>query len=71
MLREYQMNRIEKTSASTATVTSRTNRGVCIVRWSASRHFSCASAENPYGMAAVMPVIRTSVVNTVAPPEPR
>jgi len=41
------------------------------LRWSIQRHLICASAENPYGIAAVMPVISTSVVNTVAPLEPR
>ena len=50
---------------------SRTNRGVSRVLWSIHRHLSCASAENPYGIAAVMPVISTRVVNTVAPLEPR
>ena len=64
------MNRIENTSASTATIMSRANRGVCIWRWSIHRHFSCASAEKPYGIAAVIPVIKISVVNTVDPSEP-
>ena len=50
---------------------SRTKRGVSSVRWSTSRHLIWASAENAYGIAAVMPVISTSVVNTVAPLEPR
>ena len=49
---------------------SRANRGVSTVLWSIQRHLICASAENPYGIAAVMPVISTSVVNTVAPSSP-
>src|SRR4051812_26861437 len=70
VLREYQMNNTEKTSASTATVRSRASRGVCTGRLSRSRHLICASAENPYGIAAVTPVIRTNVVKTVAPLAP-
>ena len=38
---------------------------------SAQRHFSCARAEKTYGIAEVMPVIRTKVVKTVAPLVPR
>ena len=70
VLREYQMNRIEKTSDTTATTMSRTNRGVSQRPVVDQRHLIWASAENPYGMAAVMPVISTSVVKTVAPLEP-
>ena len=50
---------------------SRTNRGVSTARWSARRHLIWASAEKAYGMAAVMPVISTKVVKTVAPLDPR
>ena len=40
-------------------------------RWrSARHHLSWASAEKPYGMAAVIPVMSTSVVKTSAPPAP-
>ena len=55
VLREYQMNSAEKTSATTAIVTSRTNRGVRRVRLSYTRHLICARAEKPYGIAAVIP----------------
>ena len=46
-------------------------RGDSTCLWSIQRHLICANAENPYGMAAVIPVISTSVVNTVAPLDPR
>src|SRR3954470_2648254 len=70
VLREYQMNSTEKARPTTAIPTSRTTRGVCSVRPSASRHLICAAAENPYGMAAVMPDMKTRVLNTVIPTEP-
>ena len=70
VLREYQMNRTEKTRPTTAMPTSRTNRGVCSCRWSTIRHLICASAENAYGIAAVMPDMKTRVLNTVIPTEP-
>lgn len=50
---------------------SRANRGVFNARRSAHRHLICATAENPYGIAAVIPVISTNVVNALAPLEPR
>jgi hypothetical protein len=64
VLREYQMNRTENTRATTAMAVSRANRWPCMVLRSVIRHLICASAENPYGMAEVMPVISTSVVKT-------
>ena len=51
VLREYQMNRTENTREMTATAMSQTKRGVWRARWSVQRHFSCASAEKPYGIA--------------------
>ena len=50
--------------------TSRANRGVENSRWSTNRHLICAAAEKPYGMAAVMPLMNTRVLNTVIPTEP-
>src|SRR5215510_3950783 len=47
VLREYTMNKIENTSASTATIMSRAKRGVCISWWSIQRHLSWARAEKP------------------------
>ena len=70
MLREYQMNRIENTNERTATAMSRTKRPAILWR-SARHHLSCASAEKPYGMAAVIPDMSTSVVKASAPPAPR
>ena len=52
--------------------TSRTNRaGVDPAWWSCQAPLSWASAEKAYGTAAVMPVISTRVVKTVAPLVPR
>ena len=59
------MNSTENTSATTATVTSRANLGVCTGRLSRTRHLIWASAEKAYGMAAVMPDMKTNVLNTV------
>src|SRR5690242_3713470 len=69
--REYTMNAIEKATAATATTLSRTQRGRLTVCRSRTAHHSCAAAEKAYGMAAVMPVIKTRVVNTAAPLAPR
>jgi hypothetical protein len=45
-----------------ATIVSRMKRAVWICRRSIRRRFICASAENSYGTAEVMPVISTNVV---------
>src|SRR5688500_13495040 len=65
------MNSTEKISATAATTESRTNLAVFALRRSARRQRSWASADRPYGMADVMPVISTSVLKTVAPLAPR
>ena len=72
VLREYQMNGERRTPARRPPPPCRgRTRGVCRAAGRSRRHLICASAENAYGMAAVMPVISTSVVNTVAPLVPR
>jgi hypothetical protein len=64
------MNNTEKITAITATRTSFTKRLVAIARRSAIRHLICANAEKPYGIAAAMPFIKISVLNTVMPASP-
>src|SRR4051794_26373679 len=63
LLREYQTKASDITRATRATPTSSAKCGVCPLRRSRKRHFSWASAEAAYGMADVIPVISTSVVN--------
>ena len=64
------MNSTENTIDRTGDHNIARETGVCNRRWSAIRHLSCANVENPYGIAAVIPVMRTNVVKNGAPFEP-
>ena len=64
------MNRIEKNSATTATARSRTSRGRVRVLAVGPAPLELGQRREGVGTAAVMPVISTRVVNTVAPLAP-